>query len=319
MTHAVIGRSLDYLRRPGATDTGRGLAAVLGALSPDIDALLMPTGFDRYLAAHEVGSHAVVGVAVCAGLTAMVTRLVRGGDYRQLYVAALVGASSHVAADLAAGATIRLGWPLVDARVGNLGTVAMGDPLIVTVCAVVALLLWQQPSRRRGWALTLVAALAIGMAVKSWSRTRAFDAYHASGAAASANGPALIEPVSGSLFTWRLFDGTNDAIRAWTVHAGDQTTSLELAILRAPAVEPSLLTAIAASRDWDTVRNLRRAHDFTFAVVEPTPASDVHRVMWSDVRYCETASRCAIRAGGDWSPAGLRRLIVQVGDWTQVR
>jgi membrane-bound metal-dependent hydrolase YbcI (DUF457 family) len=318
VTHAVIGRSLDYLRKPGASDRGRGLAAVLGALSPDIDAVLMPIGFDRYLVAHEVGTHAAVGVVVCAGLTAALTRLLRGGDSRQQFVAALIGASSHVMADLSAGATVRIGWPLIDARVGNLGTFAMGDPVIVGICAAAAVLLWRWPARRRAVAVALVATLAVGIGVKSGSRIRALATYHAINAAVAVDGPPLIEPVSGTFSTWRMFDRTNDVVRAWTFEASGRAWVLDFTIPRIPAA-PSSLAALAASKEWETVRNLRRAHDFTFAVVEPTAEPEVLRVLWSDVRYCDTASRCAIRAGGDWSAAGLRQLVVHVGEWTQLR
>ena len=317
VTHAVLGRSLEYVRQRGPAEQGRGLAVVLGALSPDIDAVLMPAGFDRYLAAHEIGTHSVVGAIVCGVLAAALTRLIRrGSEFRVLVTAAIVGALSHVAADLLAGAAIRVGWPLVGTRVMNLGVFAMGDPWIVALCAVTAIAWWIRPDRRRQCAIAVLILFAAGAGVKSWSRMRALDA-HRSAATPPDDGARLIEPVSASLFEWQVFDRTADEVRAWRADARGPVRLL-LTIPRLPDDADTRAT-IERSRTWDTTQNFLRAHDFTFASVARDAASGDTRVMWSDIRYCANATSCAIRSGGDVSPSGELRLLVEVGSLRQVR
>jgi hypothetical protein len=58
---------------------------------------------------------------------------------------------------------------------------------------------------------------------------------------------------------------------------------------------------------------------FTFATVTSDASTGVLRVLWSDLRYCDTPTSCAIRAGGDLSPSGDVRLVVLVGNWLQTR
>ena len=318
VTHAVLGRSLEYVRQRGPAEKGRGLAVALGALSPDIDAVLMPLGFDRYLAAHEIGTHSALGAVACGTLAAVLTRLLRrGSDLRVLVAAAIVGALSHVAADLLAGATIRVGWPFVDARVMNLGAFAMGDPVIVASSAVTAIAWLIQRERRRQWAIALIMLFALGASVKSWSRMRALDAYQSVAAPASDAG-ASIEPVSAALFEWRVFDRTADEVRAWSADARGSVRLL-LAVPRVPDDNADSRAAIARSRSWDTTRNFLRAHAFTFARVTREAASGDTQVMWSDIRYCESATSCAIRSGGDVLRSGELRLLVEVGSLRQVR
>ena len=318
VTHAVLARSLDYARQRGPAEKGRGVAVVLGALSPDIDAVLMPAGFDRYLAAHEIGTHSAIGAVACAILAATLTRVIRRGtDFRVLVAAAIVGALSHVAADLLAGAAIRVGWPIVDTRVMNVGAFAMGDPVLVTLCAVTAIAWWIQRERRRQWAIAVIILVTAGVGAKSWSRMRALDAYR-SAATPAADETALIEPVSASLVEWRVFDRTADDVRAWSADARGPVRRL-LSIPRLPGTDADSRAAIDRSRTWDTTRHFLGAHEFTFASVGRDATSGSMHVMWSDIRYCETAESCAIRSGGELSPSGELRLLVEVGSLRQVR
>ena len=65
LSHVAFSRTLiGVLPSPRRIDGPRGAhvaAAVLGSLSPDIDAVFMPFGWDRYLRVHEVGTHTVEG------------------------------------------------------------------------------------------------------------------------------------------------------------------------------------------------------------------------------------------------------------------
>jgi membrane-bound metal-dependent hydrolase YbcI (DUF457 family) len=320
VTHAIVARSLEYVRQRGPAERGQTLAVVLGSLAPDVDAVLIPTGWDRYLVAHEIGTHALAGAAVCGALAAGVTRLIRPGSrYRALLPAALVGALSHVAGDLLSGASIRVGWPLVDTRVTNFGAFAMGDPFLVTIGAAVLLAWAGRPSWRRGVAAALLLVLAAGTAVKAWSRGRAVAAHAAAAVARDVDGPMLVLPIWGSWSEWDVFDRTPMTVRAWRCSGGlAPRARLAFAIPRQPAVGADAAFVLAASSRWETVRNLMRAHDLTFATIGTDPASGETRVLWSDIRYCETPQDCAIRAGGIQSPSG-RRLLVHVGGWIQTR
>ena len=73
LTHIVVGRAVVAAadRRDGAL-RGVGWAAILGALSPDIDSAVAFSGWDRYVRIHEIGSHSIAGAFAMACLTAAV-------------------------------------------------------------------------------------------------------------------------------------------------------------------------------------------------------------------------------------------------------
>jgi membrane-bound metal-dependent hydrolase YbcI (DUF457 family) len=304
---------------PAPRSRGRALAVVLGSLSPDIDALMMAGGWDRYLAIHEIGTHSAIGSVACGALAAGLAAIIRRPTaYRVLTTPALVGALSHVAADLLSGASIRVGWPFVDTRVGNLGVVAMAEPVFVfaAVVAGIALLaagLLGRPRLRSTLAVGVLCALALLVARQTNERKKAEAAYRRHPAAGAAVGSHLIEPVWRSMRHWHVADRTAQTVRAWTIDEGLHVTlTLEIPLISCPR------HLIEASITWDTVSNFRRAHDLTFAV------ATAKGVEWSDVRYCTADSqgqpRCAVWAGGEFSEApNLARLVVRVGDLVQTR
>jgi hypothetical protein len=163
VSHLALGRTLigvlTSTRSLDARRCGCVVAAVLGALSPDLDAVLMPFGWDRYLRVHQVGTHTMAGTLLCALVTATAVhafvvsgfsrtaRVVVSGfrrtaridfagsaaEYSSLALAAWIGAASHVSLDLLSGARLRLGWPFVDA-VASVPLVAMADPWLLALC-----------------------------------------------------------------------------------------------------------------------------------------------------------------------------------------
>ena len=63
LSHVALAHNLPV---SAATTTPRAAtgvipAAVLGALSPDVDIFLLPRGWDRYMTVHESGTHSVIG------------------------------------------------------------------------------------------------------------------------------------------------------------------------------------------------------------------------------------------------------------------
>ena len=64
VSHVIFGRTIvAALEKPDGSRLGRGAgaAAILGALSPDADSVLMPAGWDIHLRFHEIGTHSLAG------------------------------------------------------------------------------------------------------------------------------------------------------------------------------------------------------------------------------------------------------------------
>ena len=163
-------------RRPGARCRGRpdptpqslaiGAAAVLGALSPDIDSGLAFAGWDRYLRVHQVGTHSLPGALLMACCTAALVRLrSRDSSWPALLAAAGVGAVSHVALDMVSGAQIAIGWPMFHRRV-SLPLVAMADPWLIGFCVLGLLALWPGRMPMRTAARLVVMSVSLFLAFK---------------------------------------------------------------------------------------------------------------------------------------------------------
>ena len=132
-SHVAFGRTLAALPIPRARSRGTIVAVVLGALAPDVDAVLMPFGWDVYLRAHEIGTHSLLGSLAIAALTALAVRLsIRGSRYSPLVPAAWAGSLSHLALDILSGAQVGVGWPLTDSRM-SLPLVAMAEPVLIAI------------------------------------------------------------------------------------------------------------------------------------------------------------------------------------------
>src|SRR5262245_59274465 len=144
LSHAAYGVTLVRTLR---SDPARGvrsaraavLAATLGALSPDIDAVVMPFGWDRYLRVHEIGTHSIVGAIVCGLITGALVWIFKGRasedrrrEYSILAAYASVAALSHVLLDLLSSARLKPGWPFIDTVV-SLPIVAMADPWMLAL------------------------------------------------------------------------------------------------------------------------------------------------------------------------------------------
>ena len=142
-------------------------AAVLGSLSPDIDAALMPFGWDRYLRVHEVGTHTIAGTLACALVAAAVVYFfARPTRYAALALSAWIGAASHVLLDVLSGARLRPAWPFVDTVV-SVPLVAMADPWLLALCVAGPVALWVAGrSRERRAGVAVLAAIAVFLARK---------------------------------------------------------------------------------------------------------------------------------------------------------
>jgi membrane-bound metal-dependent hydrolase YbcI (DUF457 family) len=316
ISHIVLGSALTRWREPPPAARGAALAIGLGALAPDIDLVLLPAGWDRYLVAHQAGTHSLIGAVICGALAAALVRVaIRHTPYGAIAAIAIVSALSHVVADLLTGGTIRLLWPVVDAPTSNAGVVAFGDPYAVALCAAGGLLMLLWKRRRAQCAVALLVAFTLFAGAKAVARERAEAAYRAATGGTQAY---LVEPVWGSLTDWRIVDGSPDRVRAFVVGAAG-AVRLEADVRRATGDR----AAIDASRAWDVVRNLLRAHEFTFALAEQA-AGPGRRVVWSDLRYCPAhvvlPTDCAIVVAGEIDGAGhVTGRMVRIGGLVQPR
>jgi membrane-bound metal-dependent hydrolase YbcI (DUF457 family) len=351
VSHAALGRTLiSAVTSSPRPSRAAAVAAVLGSLSPDLDFVLMPFGWDIYLRAHEIGTHSMIGSLCSALLTAAVVRLfARGAAYRDLARAACLGALSHVVLDLVSSARVRVAWPAADAVV-SVPLVAMADPWLLALTIAGPIAIWRvrrngrngtaNPSRvdapdaeRRAARLTL-AAIALFLTVKGGLGMLAISRYeHARDSEHRPVIARVIEAQWASLATWHVFDRTPDALRAWRASAGG---AVEKAFEWPLEQETPPVTA---SRALATVKNFLRAHELGFAISGEQPADRV-AVMWSDIRFCRAPGAtaapptrttvrsgpgmmpiaCALWFGGELSRDGTPlRQIVRIGNVTQTR
>lgn len=328
VTHATVGRLLVAGRR----GRGVGMAALLGGLSPDLDAVFMPFGWDLYLRVHQIGTHTLVGSAACAVLVATVVHLcAKGSRWTDLAVAAWLGALSHVALDLLSGATVRPLWPASGA-VAHYGLIAMAEPLVVAMLGLAAIAFWRWPARRINVAATTLTLLAILLAGKAVGRSEALRLY-ADATAHDAVREMSMEAAWGTRSRWVAIDRTADRVRRWRIDTTRGTVAREIDVPVAAAgglFDEAGHAAVA--------RNFFAAHDFPVAIVTDDHGTDVIR--WSDLQYCwnpssPAAAGAAIGAPvrpvdipfacGLWFGVAMRadgtvaRQFVTIGDWNQDR
>ena len=322
VSHVALAYNLACLRRDSSMARGRVAAVVLGALSPDVDVLLLPLGWDRYMVEHQAGTHALAGAVVCAALAAGLTRLfVRDGRYLPLLGVAALGTASHIGFDLFSGATIRLLWPISIGPFSNLGTFAMADPWVALACIAGTITIWWRPVRTDLIARIFVGVLLLFSGFKTVSRHEAQSIVVGDLPRAR---DMLLLPVWGSLTAWELYARNDGSISQWLIDARNGTMTRRMSVPEFGL--PSESPVVRATLDWDTVRNFRRTHDLAFATA--STASGVTTVRWSDLRYCKPAGvpglgagvACAVDAGGEiGGPHTAPRLFVRVGGIVQER
>ena len=174
VSHVAFGRTLMALDTHRALGRGAIAACVLGSLTPDLDAVFMPIGWDVYLRHHQGGTHSLIGSIACAALTAALVRTVATrGRYLPLVLAAWVGAVGHLVLDVISGADVRFFWPLGPPVA--LPLFAMADPWLggVFVLGLVTLALRRTNSERAA------AVILIAVAVLAASKAALYAKAHA--------------------------------------------------------------------------------------------------------------------------------------------
>jgi membrane-bound metal-dependent hydrolase YbcI (DUF457 family) len=103
------------------------LAALIGALAPDLDSVFMPFGWDVYLRVHETGTHTLIGTLPVALAAAAAVRGRGRLPLVLLFQVAWLATMSHLFLDVVSGARIRLLSPLGSIRT-MVPLVAMAEP-----------------------------------------------------------------------------------------------------------------------------------------------------------------------------------------------
>ncbi len=300
-------------------------------MSPDLDAALMPVGWDLYLRVHQMGTHAIVGTVGCAALVAIVVWAFARGDWRSLALAAWIGAASHVVLDVASGATVRLLWPFSDAATRG-GLVAMAEPLLVVIIVVAGLVFWRWPARRVNAATTCFALVLVVLAGKGMVRAEAQRLY-ASATQGEVVRAQVLEAEWGTISRWIAFDRTDDRVRRWRIDTSHSSISRDLDLPLATESGPQAVSLTAR-----VVQNFLAAHEYPIAVATGSVAAA--EILWSDLQYCwATGAPGALRpaVGSPTRPADIpiacglwfgvafdangeiARQFVTIGEWTQER
>lgn len=316
VSHAVIGRVAVAAFVPGRPqDRGLAAAAVLGALSPDVDFVLMRE-WDTYLRWHVIGTHSLGG-AVLTGLGSalLVRTLVRGSVLSRLCMAGTLAAVTHLAADIVSGARLQPGWP-ISSGIVSLPLVSMGDPWTILILAAGARALWRARPRLQGAARATLVALTMFLSFK-WILLASVPLGGIASTTSSATGPVM-EARWASLTEWFAYDRGDGVLRQWRLRAGGRGPEL---LLEVP--EPPESALVRRSRGLDTVRNFLAVHELGFPTVQLEP-SGRRAVLWSDVRFCWRSDAapvsCALWFGGAFDGAGRPvTQEVRVGSWIQQR
>jgi membrane-bound metal-dependent hydrolase YbcI (DUF457 family) len=322
ISHVILARTIvAALETPDGSRFGRGAAsaAMLGALSPDADCVLMPAGWDIYLRFLEIATHSLAGSLVLGCITATLIRpLARGSRTLKLAVAASLGAVSHLALDVMSGARLGVGWPISNTRV-TWPLVAMAEPWLIALLIAGATAQWLGRGQLRRTALIVVIVVTAFFGIKGTLYARARRVADMAGRH-SAGSPRAFEARWGSWTKWNVFEKDANALRTWQVDGWTGTRELLLSWPLRP--DPAL---VDASRSLNTVRNFVSVHDLTFAV-ERRAEDGRREVLWSDVRYCwQTVPgtekiNCGLWFGGTFDAEGRAlRQVVLVGGWTQTR
>lgn len=335
ISHAVLGQTLaTALGRQASPLRTRVIAGILGALAPDVDALVMPFGWDLYLRVHQIGTHSLAGSLPIAAASALIVRaFARDSRTSDLFAAAWLGCLSHVALDVLSGARIQIGWPLVPGSV-SLPLVAMGEPWLLAIFVTGAVALAISRHRPRGTAVAVIAGIAAFLGVKAVLLTQALPPD-----VSGEQGPVLtriIEARWASLTEWFVFDRRADTLTQWQIEGGRPP----ILLLSWPVMADSPL--VRDSRSLGTVRNFLDVHELAFAGEVPA-ADGGSEVLWSDLRFCWRPGFAGGEAGPNpvltaITPAGPQRIacglwvggafdrngrvlrqLVKVGGWWQTR
>ncbi|HYN07088.1 MAG TPA: metal-dependent hydrolase [Vicinamibacterales bacterium] len=305
VSHCLLGNAFASFSPRQSVVPGRRAAFILGSIAPDIDILIAPAGWDRYLLIHEVGTHTVALAPVLAlAAAAIISPFVPGARVRRVFWPALLGVViGHLFFDLVSGSDMRLFEPFWTGRIG-LHWIAMGDVLALGILAAGAVAtLW----RPRPAAAVMIVALSVLLIAKAWSQQRARSTLE-TGHGSVAGHP---EAVGGAVCKWLFFDRDVDRVGAWHV---DACTG---AIGRAFTWTDATGDLVQTSKQAPVVQALLAFAHVPFARIEHQDGRVL--VLWSDLRHCSEVT-CHLSFGVELDESlRPRRQLVRIGPVEQWR
>jgi membrane-bound metal-dependent hydrolase YbcI (DUF457 family) len=276
VSHAAFGYTIARAVRPPMSRLAA--AACIGALAPDADALSMPFGWDVYLRIHEVGTHALLGVAPVAFLVAIAVRGHSTQPIRPLFHTSLVAVLSHLALDVVSGARIQIGWPLVSGRT-RLPLVAMAEPWVIVLCVLGAATIAKCTTHARRAACVVLVALIVVLTLKGVWLVQVLKELNGKTDNPVAMETRIVQSRWATLREWNVFSRSAMRFTHMTLSPG----RFPLLIAEWP-IDPDVPLAMR-SRRLDSVRNLLSMHELAFARERPVE-NGTTEVLWSDIRYC---------------------------------
>jgi hypothetical protein len=89
VSHSLLGNAFASLAPRQSIVPGRRAAFILGSIAPDVDILIAPFGWDRYLRSHEIGTHTLaLSPLLVLAVGAIIGRLVPRPQRRGIFLPA---------------------------------------------------------------------------------------------------------------------------------------------------------------------------------------------------------------------------------------
>lgn len=222
VSHGLAG--LVVARASGVRRAG-ALAAVLGALSPDLDAVAQLWDPMASIVVHRTVTHSFLGGVPLALAVGGLVRLTAGGAFWRLAGVAYAGLLSHVALDAFTPFGTALLWPL-DGRRWSVGSLHVIDPALgLIVVAGLLLTVWWRHLAARVTLAALGAYLLLGVATMKLAEARWAQALEREGVVTIRR--AVVPVVPGPLRWLGVAETSDAAVRArfwiWDVTSSGST------------------------------------------------------------------------------------------------
>lgn len=247
------------------------LAALAGAVVPDLDVIPGLLGLWPGPAFHRMATHSLLGSFVLAGCIGGVAYAVFRGteSFKWLYVAALLGLWTHIGWDVLNTWGVTLFWPVLEPTQGNL--VHEGDFIVLVslvVCVVCSLTL----TNRTTLIVTLTVFPLYLILSLGWQQqiARSIEAQSASN--------KTVFPTRIPSCRWLVLSEGEEVL-----HADCATVPFGARLKRVKSVQLNNGPFVQASLESDMAKRFRKAVWYPFANVRRLDDGEV-LVVWRDLR-----------------------------------
>jgi len=279
-THALFGALLVPAER-ALRDPVVLASSMAGAMGPDLDALSLFLGPEKYLRFHRGPLHSVGAGVGLAALLGGIGSLLTDAPFLLLFGFAVLGHLSHLALDLPLSWPFPALWPFSNRRF-SLNFIGFGDRFLLVALGSLGLATVILPPNRREWArIAAAVSVAAYLSYRFLSLRRAREVIRAALPPEERNARIFLAspPVEFFPRRWRAYllrAGPDPAYQVFTVDARTRTV-LESEVI---ASDPPR-AAVDAARDTRSCEAMRRRYPHLVASVEREGAEIVIR--WRDV------------------------------------